>query len=250
METTAAGRRPLVWQAVAALVFLLAGLLFATSRRTARGTELRAGGLSLSEAVGDQQRVVAKRSDDLSRLEGEVNVLTRAAASRDSRVQAAQQAGAGLIAPAGLEAVTGPGLTVALDDAPRLPRGESRPGDPTPDDLVVHQQDVLGVVNALWAGGAEAMTIMGKRVIATTTVRCVGNTLFLQDAVYSPPFVVRAVGDSVRMQAALDAARPVTVFRRAVAAWGLGYDVAPADALTLAAYDGPLTLRHAQLAGS
>ena len=81
-------------------------------------------------------------------------------------------------------------MTVALDDAP--PQARSRPlppgiPSPTPDDLVVHQQDIQGVVNALWAGGAEAMTLMGQRVIATTAVRCVGNTLLLHGAVYSPP---------------------------------------------------------------
>ena len=49
-----------------------------------------------------------------------------------------------------------------------------------PDDLVVHQQDVQSVVNALWAGGAEAMMIMDQRVVNTSAVRCIGNTLLLQ----------------------------------------------------------------------
>lgn len=250
MTSTAGGRRPIAWQALAALVFLAAGLLFATSRRTARGTQLRAGLVSLSKAVDDQQRVVGRRAAELTRAQSDVARETETAAQQDSRVRAAQAAGAGLAAPAGLQAAYGPGLTVSLDDAPRLPRGESRRGNPIPDDLVVHQQDVLGVVNALWAGGAEAMTIMDKRVIATTTIRCVGNTLFLQDAVYSPPFVVRAVGDTARMQAALDAARPVRVFRQAAAAWGLGYIVTHESILELRAYDGPLTLRHARPVGS
>ena len=250
MTTTASYRRPASWQALAFLVLLAAGLLFATSRRTARGTELRAGRVSLADAVGTKARLVGRRAQELTALQRDVAGETQAAAQRDSSVRAAQQAGAKLVAPAGLAPVVGAGLIVSLDDAPRLARGESRRGNPTPDDLVVHQQDVLGVVNALWAGGAQAMTIMGKRVIATTTVRCVGNTLFLQDAVYSPPFVVRAVGAGARLQAALDAARPVQVFRQAAAAWGLGYDVAPAKALTLPAYDGPLALRYARPVGS
>ncbi|MEP7054870.1 MAG: DUF881 domain-containing protein [Actinomycetota bacterium] len=248
--TTTAERRPIGWQVAAAVVFLAAGTLFATSRRIARGTELRAGRVSLSDAVAEQQRVVGRRAGELLALQSDVRQETEAAARRDSRVRDAQQTGDGLAAPAGLQAVRGPGLSVSLDDAPRLAKGESRRGNPTPDDLVVHQQDVLGVVNALWAGGAEAMTIMDKRVIATTTVRCVGNTLFLQDAVYSPPFVVRAVGDPGRLQSALDRAQPVQVFRQAAAAWGLGYDVERGSALTLAAYDGPLALRHARPTGS
>ena len=61
--------------------------------------------------------------------------------------------------------------------------------------VVVHQQDVQGVVNALWRGGAEAMQIMDQRVISTSAVRCVGNTLLLQGRVSSPPYTITAVGD-------------------------------------------------------
>ena len=94
-------------------------------------------------------------------------------------------------------------MSVTLADAPRsadrlLPEGTS------PDDVVVHQQDVQGVVNALWAGGAEAMQIMDQRVIATSAVRCVGNTLILQGRVYSPPYTITAIGDPERLSQALD----------------------------------------------
>lgn len=248
--SNAAGRRALGWQTAAAAVFLGAGLLFATSWRTARGTELRSRRISLAEAAVGKQRQVSRQAADVMRLQAELARDTAAAAERDSGVKEAQEAGAALEAPAGLQAVRGPGLTVSLDDAPRLPRGETRRGDPTPDDLVVHEQDVVGVVNALWAGGAEAMTIMDKRIIATTTVRCVGNTLFLQDEVYSPPFVIRAVGDPERLRSALDASRPVQAFRQAVQAWGLDYGVSTETELAMPAYDGALTLVHARPVGS
>ncbi len=140
--------------------------------------------------------------------------------------------------------VTGPGLTVALDDAPRLADGASYPGDPSPDDLVVHQQDVQAVVNALWAGGAEAMQIMDDRVISTTAVRCVGNTLLLHGAVYSPPFTITAIGDEQRLRAALDSAPGVEVFRRYSEAYGLGYSVTTLRNVDIPAYDGPITLPH------
>jgi uncharacterized protein YlxW (UPF0749 family) len=141
-----------------------------------------------------------------------------------------------------LTAVRGPGLTVTLDDAPR------RPGAPAasanPDDLVVHQQDLQAVVNALWNGGAEAMTLMGQRVISTSAVRCVGNTVILHGRVYSPPFVVSAIGDTRRMQQALTAEPGVTFFRTFVDRFGLGYSVRTDKNLRLPAYDGPLELPH------
>src|SRR3712207_8355053 len=91
------------------------------------------------------------------------------------------------------------------------------------DDLVVHQQDVQAVVNALWAGGPEAMSIMGVRVISTSAVRCVGNTLLLHNQFFSPPFTVQAIGDPTAMRAALDGSEGVQQFRDAAADFGLGY---------------------------
>jgi uncharacterized protein YlxW (UPF0749 family) len=138
--------------------------------------------------------------------------------------------------------VRGPGLEVSLNDAPRLGTGAERPGDPAPDDLVVHEQDVLAVINALWAGGAEAVTVMGDRIIATSSVRCVGNTLLLHGAVYSPPFRVAAIGDPGQLAKALADAPGVKVFRSYVDAYGLGYQVVRHAVVTMPAYDGPITV--------
>ena len=86
-----------------------------------------------------------------------------------------------------------------MSDAPRDADG-NYPAGVDPDDLVIHQQDVQSVVNAMWAGGAEAMMIMDQRVLTTSAVRCIGNTLLLQGRTYSPPFVVTAIGDAEGMR--------------------------------------------------
>ena len=70
------------------------------------------------------------------------------------------------------------------------------------------------MVNALWAGGAEAMMLQDQRVISTSAVRCVGNTLILQGRVYSPPYVITAIGDVEGMRQRLDADPSVTIYRQ------------------------------------
>jgi uncharacterized protein YlxW (UPF0749 family) len=104
---------------------------------------------------------------------------------------------------------------------------------------------VQGVVNALWSGGAEAMTIMGERVIATTAVRCVGNTLLLHGRVFSPPFTMTAIGDVTSLRRALDGDPAVQVFQQYVAVYGLRYTVTSSPRATLPAYGGPLELTSA-----
>ena len=220
------------------VVALSAGLLFATSASTAQGTDLRGGRrLQLTELIGQERARVRQLEARAAGLRREVvDAATSSAARGRAAVSGTDRA---LELAAGLTPVTGPSLTVRLDDAPV---GGGPPPGSVPDDLVVHQQDVQAVVNGLWAGGAEAMTLMGQRVVSTSAVRCVGNTLILHGRVYSPPFVVQAVGDQPGMRRALDRSPGVQLFLGFVDRFGLGYDVAAASRTRLPAYDGPLDL--------
>ena len=166
-------------------------------------------------------------------------------AGDDNSVVAAEQArNTPLLAPAGLTKVHGPGLEVILDDA--QPSGSLPTGTTVdPNQLVVHQSDLQAVVNALWAGGAEAMSIAGQRVIATSAVRCVGNTLLLNGEVYSPPFRVVAIGPADTMQEKLNSSPGVKLFRDAAGYFGLGYTVETAGRLDIPAYRGSITLGYA-----
>lgn len=222
------------------LTALAGGLLFATSAATAKGTDLRSDRrLQLTELITRERATLAAQERTAAQLRTGVQQQQAAAAARDSTVAAAQPP-PDLAVAAGLVPMTGPGVTVQLDDAP------SRPGRPAlssnPDDLVVHQQDLQAVVNALWAGGAEAMTLMGQRLISTSAVRCVGNTVLLQGQVYSPPFVVTAIGDPAALRASLDKDPGVAYFRTFVARYGLGYDVRTERSVRLPAYTGALEL--------
>ena len=234
------------WAAIVPLVAAAAGLLFATSAQTSRGTDLRSSGRSdLADVVRAQDHAVAQRAAAVQQLQAEVDALTaRAAPGNDAVARLRAQAGA--LAPiAGSQAVTGPALSVTLNDskqtAASLPKGASA------DDLVVHQQDVQNVVNAMWAGGAEAMMLMDQRVISTSAVRCVGNTLILHGRVYSPPYVIRAIGDPAAMRAALDKSPQVTIYKEYVDAYGLGYDLKNMNKVTFPAYSGSLSLLNAKI---
>jgi len=237
------------WSLLVPAVTLAAGVLFATSAGTADGTDLRSGRrVRLEQLIADQNTAVREAETRAAALRREVEDATRAAAAGDRGATTEQQRVDALRRPAGLDAVRGPAVTVGMDDAPRRPDG-ALPAGATADDVVVHQDDVQAVVNALWAGGAEAMTIMGQRVIATSAVRCVGNTLLLHGRTYSPEFVITAVGDPDRLRDALDASDGVRAFREAADEFGLGYRVVrPPGEVTLPAYTGPVSLQHARAA--
>ncbi|WP_166533847.1 DUF881 domain-containing protein [Blastococcus xanthinilyticus] len=239
------GRRPSPWSALVPVVAVAAGLLFATSGRTAQGSDLRAGEITqLSQLIEERDAAVARQERQLAGLQGDVQSLTDEAAKRDSAVATARELGATGGFAAGLIPVTGAGVVITLDDAPQRPDG-SLPGGARADDLVIHQSDVQAVVNALWAAGADGVSVMDQRLISTSAVRCVGNTLLLQGRTYSPPFVVSAVVDAAAVEAELDGSPQVRVFQQAVDSYGLTFEVRERPEVAVPAYDGGLTLQYA-----
>ncbi len=237
-------RRRSGWAAIVPVAATAAGLMFATSAQTSQGTDLRSGGTDLVDVVRAQDLVVRQRAALVKALQDEVDSLTALAAPGNATVARLRAAAAQLAAAAGTQAVTGPVLAVSLDDAKRT--AASLPEGFTANDIVVHQQDVQAVVNALWAGGAEAMMLMDQRVISTSAVRCVGNTLILQGRVYSPPYVIQAIGDTSSMRDALNTSPKVANYREYVDTFGLRYDVTSKTSASFPAYAGSVNLLHAK----
>jgi uncharacterized protein YlxW (UPF0749 family) len=213
----------------------LAGFLFVASGITADGTNIRTGGLE------DLRSLVLDRANKVAVLQGEVDTLSREVNDLSlvnvdpvlsSQIIALEQV-------TGLTPVTGSALAISLNDAPRELGVALGPGI-APDDLVVHQQDVQAVVNAMWRGGATAIQVMDQRIISTSAIRCVGNTLSLQGRVYSPPFVVTAIGNISELQQALDDEPGVSLYREYVDRFNLGFDVSIINQVTIPAWKGSI----------
>ncbi|GAB2771058.1 DUF881 domain-containing protein [Streptomyces sp. NPDC054796] len=227
-------------------VFALAGLIFWVSFNTAQGTNIRSDDsmLRLSDLIQERSRKNAELDASAAAVRAQVDSL----AKRDSGSSAAEERKlTGLEKAAGTRKVTGEGLSVTLDDAPSDATAQV-PGVPEPqaNDLVIHQQDLQAVVNALWQGGAKGIKIMDQRLISTSAVRCVGNTLILQGRVYSPPYKVTAVGDQEKLRRALDASPAIQNYMQYVDAYGLGWKVDEPKAVTLPGYSGTVDLHYAQ----
>ena len=227
-----------------ALVLALSGALFAANAKLAHGSGDRHP-QDLADLAKVEEQRVERLSTEVDGLHSDVAELTDAENSQSGTDVA--DPSLGYLVEGGVVAVQGPGLTVRLDDAPAdSPRRE----DVSPDDLVVHQQDIQSVMNALWAGGAEAMELMDQRVVSTSAIHCAGNVLRLHGRIYSPPYDIRAVGDPDRLRRALSASLPVQYFVRDAGLLGLGWSVSESSAsspLELPAYSGATDLEHAEV---
>ena len=233
------------WAYGVPLIGIAAGLLFGVSAATSQGSDLRPGTRDLVQVVQDGNRRVANQAKGVANLQSEVKRLGERDAPGSSKLKRTVHTADGYADGAGLTKASGNVVTVSLNDSSR--DISQLPADTDPNWLVVHQQDVQAVVNALWAGGASAMMLMDQRVISTSAVRCVGNTLLLQGRVYSPPFTIRAMGDPAKLRKALADSPDVQNYKAYVQPYGLGYDVQTSDNVTFPAYAGALDLKYAKV---
>lgn len=236
-------RRSRGWTLAVPVIGACGGLLFVASAVSADGTDLRSAGTDLSTLVEDRADEVRELRRDVRSLQTDIDDLSAAVGDRQLRqVRAAVDR---VSVPAGLTSVSGPGLVVTLDDSPL----DEPPGGFDDNDLVVHQQDIQAFVNALWAGGAEGIALQGQRLVSTTGIKCVGNTVVLHGVPYSPPYRIEAVGDQAALDAALGLSAEVDIYLDYVGAVDLGLDVEESAELELPAYEGPPPLEFAEPLG-
>ena len=229
---------PLRWAVTG--IALLAGFGMAVSAVTSHGTDLRGGRSStLRDLVTRQSEQLHRDTLAVENLRKSVSKLATQIGGID--LTSARASVATLTSVAGLSAVAGPGVVVTLSDA------DKQLADVDPDLLVIHQQDVQSVVNALWRGGADAVMVMDQRLIATSAVKCVGNTLLLQGRVYSPPYIIKAIGDEKRLRKALDNEAGVQLLKDLARVYGIGYDVAVAPKIDMPEFAGTIGLPNAQI---
>lgn len=235
------------WRFGVPLVCLFAGVLLAATHGVSGGTEIRR---SDAPRLVD---LVRHAQSSVNRLDAQRDALTKRidathAPSSDTALAAMLRRAAELAGEAGMDPVHGPGLVVTLNDAQRDAHGRF-PRDASPDDLVVHQQDIDAVFNAVWSAGAEAVQMQDQRIIATSVVRCVGNTLVLNGRTYSPPYTITAIGNPAAMQAALAAAPLVTLYKQYVVRFGLGYHEEVKADVQVVGHSEPVRTHYAQPLG-
>ncbi len=98
----------------------------------------------------------------------------------------------------GFTDVEGQGIVLVVNDATRdLYEGEN------PNDVLVHDLDILNLINDLKEAGAEAISVNGQRLLPTSEINCNGHNIRVNGRVYAQPFIIKAIGESKTLEAAL-----------------------------------------------
>ncbi|HYN30625.1 MAG TPA: DUF881 domain-containing protein [Dermatophilaceae bacterium] len=190
------------WFVAAAVVLGLLLGVAATSLRGSETAKTRARA-ELVAQIEQRQQQVAEQAQQVVALRSEVTALdTQALATVDAE-RAARLTSLSVTAGAG--AVRGPGFVVTLDDAvgsgTDSPDGDPRTSGEAQDGRVI-ARDVQIVTNSVWEAGAEAVSVNGQRLTATSAIRFAGDAILVDYRPLARPYVVTSIGDPGALPAA------------------------------------------------
>lgn len=156
----------------------------------------------LARAYVQEKRTVQAMEAEIRQLRQKTTELENALATGTQQTKVLNDSLQAAKMLAGLVEVEGPGIELILRDSERRPA----PGSTESlliDLYIIHDYDLLRVVNELRQAGAEAIAINGQRLVATSAIRCVGPVIYVNDIKMASPFVIHAIGDPNTLLGAL-----------------------------------------------
>lgn len=187
--------------------------------------------LSLAETRDLLYKEQSSLSDEAAQLQSQnavlQNEIRNKSVSKDELAQLESQK-----AMAGMTAISGPGVKIVMDDS----------NSGSSEEAIVHAADLRDVVNLLWSGGAEGISINDQRVVFTTAIDCIVNTVLINNNKISTPFVITAIGDRDRMQNALSSPLNLADIKNRAKYSNLVFEPAFQDKLNIPAFKGSFIL--------
>lgn len=184
------------WQLPVSIVSVIVGFLVATQIKSQTEQREMLPSRRLEDLVFMLKTSEQRNQDllkELTSLRAQVKEL------EEGKVKLVRKQGVALDLAAGLTAVKGQGLEVVIQDSSKpLTKGED------PNTAIVHNDDLLRLVNELKAGGAEVVAINDQRLVDTSEITCAGSTILVNKSRIAPPFVVKAIGEPQTLEAALN----------------------------------------------
>ena len=224
------------------VVCAIVGFLLAAQLRTVQltGAADAASAARLETLQDLYNELTAERdglAEQVSQLQGELALYRDEAASGQAGSEALRAEVDQLEITAGLTDVEGPGVTVILEDS----ASANLTGDEA--DYLIHDSDLLSVINELRSAGAEAISLNGERILATSEVRCTGAVVTVNGRRYAAPYIIFAIGDPDTLYSALTMRSGVV---DVLSQWGISVKVTASDLLLIPKYNGSIDYQYAR----
>ncbi|EKD56761.1 MAG: hypothetical protein ACD_58C00097G0003 [uncultured bacterium] len=139
----------------------------------------------------------------------------------------------------GITEIKGEGVIITIDDANK---------NLANIDSIAHAADLRDLINFLWATGADAISINGERIVLTTSIDCIVNTILINTTRTTAPFIVSSIGDSKILERQLNNQNNLKDIKKRVKNEGLIFNIESLENLTIPAYKGSFVLEYTKIA--
>ena len=199
------------------------------------------------------QSIVAARNE-LSSVRNEISELEKAVINKEQELAILESIGKGdanltdilkddvykNMAAAGYTKLKGPGIQIIMFDNIDLEELSF-----SFNDDIIHDVDILNILNDLKVAGAEAVSINDQRVVAYSEVKCGGPIIRINGISIGTPFVIKAIGDPQLLMAAVNA--PGTYGDTLRTVFGIGLQLYTEDEIRIPAYNGDFAFSYADI---
>jgi uncharacterized protein YlxW (UPF0749 family) len=226
-------------------ISIFSGLLVAWQWRSNMATVAQAEqDPDLIDIIHALEKEDTSLENTIAGLRGQIEELQKNRARGESRLAALQQELDPLKLLAGLVPVTGPGVIVTLDDN-NAGAQAAKNSSPTynPENYIIHDKNVLYLVNELRAAGAEAIAVNDQRIVNSSDIRCVGTVILVNSTRLAPPYEIRAIGNPEVLETAVQQSLDFAYLKSR----GFPVKVSRPPSLNLPAYKGGLRHDYARL---
>lgn len=229
------------WQIYIAFICLVLGLSIAVQFKVQRRIE---GSLynprveDLTTALKDSEKQRENLENQVSSMREKLQQYEKMMAEDEGSTKLLKNELQEARLASGAVAVEGPGIIVVLEDSNEV----IQPGE-DPNAFLIHDSDILKVVNELKAGGAEAISVNDQRIIAMSEVRCAGPTILVNKTRLVPPYEIRAIGDPQIMETSL---RMPGGIIETLEYWGIRITIKKNEKITIPAYKGGFQFQYAK----
>ena len=213
-----------------ACVCMVLGFMLAVQFRSTQDIKASVPQQRVEELSNRLQQAEKEKASLQSELD---DIKSRAGEEQNNKI------GEDLRTAAGLTALEGPGIIVTIDDSKKSAKAD--------EDLnlyLVHDEDLLKVINELRAAGAEAISINGQRMTAVSELRCAGPTLSVNNVRSAPPYEIRAIGESKTLENAMKMRGGVA---ETLKVWGIQLEIRTSEDVLVPAHKGSTQLKYARV---
>lgn len=231
------------WQISITIVCLLSGILFAVNLRSHAKVEynpVSQRNENLVKMIRAQEKNNHDLEDEITKTRRKLEEFQNFHSAGQGRLTDLQSEILNIKKDAGLTALKGPGITITLADKKDEAEVAMKSGTSSLEAFLIHDDDIISIINDLRAAEAEAISVNGLRIVSTTDIKCAGYVILVNTTRLAPPYTIKAIGEAAKLE---EQVRKGTYL---VLEWGkFPVELKQEASLTIQPFKGSFNFKHA-----